>query len=84
VRFEPTGTGKLLVQDKAEIKKELGNSPDRADAFVMGLYALDYVQPLDHTEYENKTSDKVGYGILVEPQQELYVGAGDDYSGYNL
>lgn len=85
VKFDPTNNGKILVQDKLEIKKSLGRSPDRADAFVMGLYALDYVNRLDHVEYENTLRDRAGYGILVEsPREELYVGTGDDYSGYNL
>jgi len=85
VRFEPTTTGKLLVQAKDEIKKAIGRSPDRADAFIMGLYALDYVNRLDHQEYESNTRDRAGYGVLVEqPENEMYVGAGDDYSGYNL
>lgn len=85
VRFEPTNNGKLLVQSKDDIKKAIGRSPDRADAFIMGLYALDYVNRLDQSEYESNTRDRAGYGILVEqPEHEMYVGAGDDYSGYNL
>ena len=35
--------GKILIEPKAEIKKRLGNSPDRADAYVNGLYALQFV-----------------------------------------
>jgi hypothetical protein len=33
-----------LIESKAEIKKRLGRSPDRADAYVNGLYALQYVE----------------------------------------
>ena len=85
VKFDPTGNGKLLVQDKAEIKKSLGRSPDRADAFIMGLYALDYVSRMDNAEYEDVVRDRAGYGTLVTQDLEpSYVGAGDDYSGYNL
>jgi hypothetical protein len=36
--------GKILIESKAEIKKRLGNSPDRADAYVNGLYALQFVE----------------------------------------
>jgi len=36
--------GKILIEAKADIKKRLGNSPDRADAYVNGLYALDFVE----------------------------------------
>ncbi len=36
--------GKILIESKADIKKRLGNSPDRADAYVNGLYALQFVE----------------------------------------
>jgi len=36
--------GKILIESKSEIKKRLGNSPDRADAYVNGLYALQFVE----------------------------------------
>ncbi len=34
----------ILIESKADIKKRLGNSPDRADAYVNGLYALQFVE----------------------------------------
>jgi phage terminase large subunit len=36
--------GRLQVESKEEIKKRLGKSPDKADAFVMGLWAIDKVE----------------------------------------
>jgi hypothetical protein len=36
--------GKILIESKDSIKKRLGKSPDRADAYVNGLYALQYVE----------------------------------------
>lgn len=33
-------TGKILIEDKVEVKKRLNRSPDRADAFIQGLYYL--------------------------------------------
>ena len=36
--------GKILIESKSEIKKRLGSSPDRADAYVNGLYALQFVE----------------------------------------
>ena len=36
--------GNILIEAKADIKKRLGNSPDRADAYVNGLYALQFVE----------------------------------------
>lgn len=41
VRFKPVDSnGKILLEPKADVKKRLGRSPDRADAWVMGIYAL--------------------------------------------
>ena len=36
--------GKILIESKDSIKKRLKKSPDRADAYVNGLYALQYVE----------------------------------------
>lgn len=36
---------KILIESKEDIKKRLRRSPDRADAYVNGLYALRFVQP---------------------------------------
>ena len=36
--------GKILIESKDSIKKRLGKSPDRADAYVNGLYALEFVE----------------------------------------
>ena len=33
--------GRILVEDKADIKKRLGSSPDWADCYIMGLWAMD-------------------------------------------
>ena len=33
--------GRILVEEKREIKKRLGKSPDWADAYIMGLWAVD-------------------------------------------
>lgn len=35
--------GRILIESKADIKQRLGRSPDRADAYVNGLYALQFV-----------------------------------------
>lgn len=32
--------GRILIESKDDIKKRLGRSPDRADTYIMGLYAL--------------------------------------------
>ena len=36
--------GKILIEPKADIKKRLGRSPDRADCYVNGLWALQFVE----------------------------------------
>ncbi|MHC5083863.1 MAG: hypothetical protein ACYTET_08010, partial [Planctomycetota bacterium] len=36
--------GKILIESKADIKKRLGCSPDRADCYVNGLYGLQFVE----------------------------------------
>jgi len=38
-------TGKILLDPKSDTRKLLGHSPDRADAYVMGIYGLQFVQP---------------------------------------
>lgn len=43
--------GKILVQDKDEIKKKLGRSPDRADAKIMGLAMIAKTMPVESTEH---------------------------------
>jgi len=46
VKYTITHTGKLINEDKAITKKTLGCSPDRADAWIMGLWVLPKVEPL--------------------------------------
>jgi hypothetical protein len=42
--------GRIAVEPKDEVKKRLNRSPDRAEAKLYGLWALDRVQPVMHTE----------------------------------
>lgn len=37
IKFKNTSTGLIQIEDKDDIRKRLGRSPDRADAFVMSL-----------------------------------------------
>lgn len=39
VKYNYRGNGKLIIEPKDETKKRLGNSPDRADALTLMLYA---------------------------------------------
>jgi hypothetical protein len=45
VKYRMVSNGQILVEPKEEIKEQLGTSPDRADAYVMGLYALQFARP---------------------------------------
>jgi hypothetical protein len=36
-------TGKIQLEPKSQTKKDLGRSPDRADAYVYGIYALEKI-----------------------------------------
>lgn len=45
--------GKIKVEDKDEIKKRLGRSPDRADALVQGLFYLDMCKYQNEYVYDN-------------------------------
>lgn len=82
VRFKYTGNGKIQAEGKSDIKKRIGCSPDRADAFIMGLYALGYVNTIEHERNMDAGVDRQGHGTVVrtdmDPDRE------DDYSGYNL
>jgi hypothetical protein len=53
--------GKILIESKEEIKERLGESPDRGDAYVQALYAMDKVQ-----KFRRGTT-----GVLSEGSSEL-------------
>jgi len=78
-KFKFTTNGKVQVESKDDIKKRLHRSPDRADAFVMGLYALEQSPRLDASEYYSKIVDKSHFGTLVQPEELSPI---QDYSGY--
>lgn len=46
VRYNITATGKLICELKEKTKKTLGHSPDRADAWIMGLWVMPKVEPI--------------------------------------
>lgn len=84
VKYDFAHNGRQQVESKDEIKKRLGRSPDRGDAFVMGIYAIEYVERLDAKEYESLSTDRQGSGERILPRYEEFVGCGDDVSGYNF
>lgn len=84
IKFDYNSNGRIQVESKEDIKKRLSRSPDRGDAFVMGLFALEYVQPLSDREYSTASNDRQGQGERVHAPDSELVGVGDDFSGYNL
>lgn len=66
VRYKVVNSnGKIQLEPKEETKKRLGNSPDRADAFVYGIYHLQFVQK------ESVNINRIdGYKILKDSQDE--------------
>jgi hypothetical protein len=48
IKYKFVGGGKrglrIKIEDKDEIKKRLGFSPDKADSYVIGLYSLQYAE----------------------------------------
>ena len=48
-RYDFKTNGKTIIEPKDSIKKRLGCSPDRADAYVMGLWAGEKVKKAKHT-----------------------------------
>jgi hypothetical protein len=46
---------KLLIESKEDIKKRLGHSPDRADAYVMGLWADSVVESAETATFKMET-----------------------------
>lgn len=49
--------GRIILLSKKEIEAKYGWSPDRADAFIIGLDALDYAKPIIVSQDENYSGD---------------------------
>jgi len=53
--------GKVALEPKIKTKERLGCSPDRADAFVYGQWALQFINPQDYTpaqvDYNRKQAE---------------------------
>ncbi len=51
MRFKVVGSnGKIQLELKEKTKQRIGRSPDRADTFVMGLWAIDQTEPIKHKD----------------------------------
>lgn len=69
VKYEPImRKGRFRIEEKQKTKKTLGCSPDRADAFVYGIYHLQFV---DENRYRRKIKDRYR---LETPRAESSLG----------
>jgi len=60
VRINPVGRhGRILLEKKLKTKARLGRSPDRGDAYIVGIYSLQFVEPVkeDLDEWGRKPKD---------------------------
>jgi hypothetical protein len=55
--------GRILIQPKDLIKKELGRSPDRADAYILGLFARRFVPLESEDDYPTQTDIASSYTV---------------------
>ena len=46
VLFKVAGSGAIQMEDKAQVRKRIGRSPDEADAYVMGQWGLRNTPPV--------------------------------------
>jgi len=61
VRFKPEGrNGKILLEKKEDTRKRISKSPDRADAFTMGIYGLRFIKnKLEKRMFYDKQSNNI-------------------------
>lgn len=45
IKHQRNSFGQIQIEKKEEIKKRIGKSPDRSDAYVMGLWGLKFATP---------------------------------------
>ncbi len=58
----------LMLDSKEDLKEKLRRSPDRADAYVMGLDALDYASPVVKVDaYVNAGFSRLGRSTKINP-----------------
>ena len=66
--YKVLAQGRIIMRPKLEVKKILGCSPDYADAFVMGMYAIDNVYP--ESEIVN---GNVSHGVDIPSYLKVHV-----------
>lgn len=56
VKYHYRSNGKTVVEPKDEVKTRLGRSPDRADAFILGLWGAKSIRDASKDFSRNKTA----------------------------
>lgn len=58
VRYKVVNSnGKIQMEHKPDVKKRLGSSPDRADAYVYGIWGLQKVSPKKIRKYRRESEE---------------------------
>lgn len=65
IKHQRNSFGQIQIEKKEEIKKRIGKSPDRADAFVMGLWGLKYAIPKEKEEKKDGYFEKKEVGDFM-------------------
>jgi len=62
--------GNIFLEDKKDVKKRIGRSPDRADAYTMGIWGLQFMLP----ESNKEINDKFHRGLNPEKNRQSSYG----------
>lgn len=57
--------GKIQLEPKDEVKKRIGRSPDRADAFIYGIWGQQYARPMTKDRWKLERSNHSIYAPKV-------------------
>lgn len=57
--------GKIQIEYKPDFKKRFGESPDRADAFIYGIWGLQQVEPLKKKDKYFKRADDYEFNAMT-------------------
>jgi len=67
IRIKPINSRKIKIESKDDIRKRILKSPDRADAYVQGIWALQFCKPWN---FWKKQKDP--YEVDIEQEKEVY------------
>jgi hypothetical protein len=81
IKFKTTSTGKIQLEEKEEVHKRLGRSPNRADAFVMSLQkAGNWMKILGKTDRNSHVRDSNSSEVRVDVNTGQPIGASFDFT----